>query len=439
MLIYQINNLLLSEVTRRFPNDLNKMRTMSVIEEGTEKNIRMAQLSIVGSHAVNGVAELHTKILKETIFPNFYEMYPDKFQNKTNGITQRLWLRECNPHLASLISEHIGDGWITDLYRIQGIEKYLDDEPFLKNFAEIKWINKKNLSRHIYKETGVRTNPDSMFDIHVKRMHEYKRQLLNVLQVIARYNRIKANPNSNYVLRTVIFAGKAAPGYFLAKKIIKLIHNIGDVINKDIDVKDRLKVVFLPNYSVSLAEKIIPAADLSEQISTAGYEASGTGNMKFALNGALTIGTMDGANVEMAEEIGSEHMFIFGMTAEEVAFLKQAGYDPCQYYNSDEELRQVIDMIANNHFSKDEPGIFEPIVKSLLEDGDVYCLLADFRSYMDAQDKVDELYKQLMEWTKKAIINVASMGKFSSDRAIIQYANEIWQIKPVHIELNGGQ
>jgi starch phosphorylase len=278
-----------------------------------------------------------------------------------------------------------------------------------------------------------------MFDIQVKRMHEYKRQLLNVLQVIARYNRIKADPNRNIVPRTVVFAGKAAPGYFLAKRIIKLINNIGDIINKDVDVKDRLKIVFMPNYSVSLAEKIIPAADLSEQISTAGYEASGTGNMKFALNGALTIGTMDGANVEMAEEIGEDNMFIFGMTSEEVIFLKQAGYNACDYYNADEELKKVIDMIANNYFSKDEPGIFDPIVKSLLEDGDTYCLLADFRSYMEAQEKVDALYQLPMEWTKKAIINVARMGKFSSDRTIIQYANEIWKIKPVHIELTNGQ
>ena len=439
MLIYQINNLLLSEVTRRYPGDLNKMRKMSVIEEGTEKNIRMAQLSIVGSHAINGVAELHTKILKETIFPDFYEMYPEKFQNKTNGITQRLWLKECNPHLARLISEHIGDGWLTDLYRIKGIEQYVDDEQFLRNFAEIKGINKKKLSKYIYKETGVRTNPDSLFDIHVKRMHEYKRQLLNVLQVIARYNRIKANPGGDFVPRTVIFAGKAAPGYFLAKKIIKLINNIGEIINKDVDVKDRLKVVFLPNYSVSLAGKIIPAADLSEQISTAGYEASGTGNMKLALNGALTIGTLDGANVEMAEEIGKENMFIFGMSAEEVVFLKQAGYNPCEYYNNDAELRQVIEMISNNYFSKDEPGIFDMIVKSLMQDGDIYCLLADFRSYMEAQDKVDELYKNPLEWTKKAIINVAGMGKFSSDRAVIQYAKEIWNIKPIHIELTNGR
>jgi starch phosphorylase len=439
MLIYQINNYLLGEVTRTYPGDLTKMSKMSVIEEGREKNIRMAQLSIIGSHTINGVAELHSKILRETIFPDFYEMYPEKFQNKTNGITQRLWLKECNPYMAKLITEHIGAGWLTDLYRIRGIDKYLDDEQFLKRFAEVKLDNKNYLAKHIYKETGVRTIPNSLFDIHVKRMHEYKRQLLNVLQVIARYNRIKANPDGGFVPRTVIFSGKAAPGYFIAKRIIKLINNIGDIINKDREVKDLLKVVFLPNYSVSLAEKIIPAADLSEQISTAGYEASGTGNMKFALNGALTIGTLDGANVEMAEEIGEENMFIFGMTAEEVVFLKQAGYNPCEFYNADAELRQVIDMIAGNYFSKNEPGIFDPIVTSLLENGDVYCLLADFRSYMETQDKVDALYKTPLEWTKKAILNVAGMGKFSSDRAIIQYANEIWKIKPVHIELMSGQ
>jgi starch phosphorylase len=437
MLIYQINNFLLGEVTRKYPGDLTRMRTMSVIEEGTEKNIRMAQLSIIGSHTINGVAELHTKILKETIFPDFYEMYPEKFQNKTNGITQRLWLKECNPALAKLVSEHIGDGWLTDLYRIKGIEKY--DGEFLKRFSKIKWDNKNYLGKYIYKETGVRVSPDSMFDIHVKRMHEYKRQLLNLLQVVARYNRIKANPEGDFVPRTVIFAGKAAPGYFIAKRIIKLITEVGEIVNGDKDVKDRLKVVFLPNYSVSLAEKIIPAADLSEQISTAGYEASGTGNMKFALNGALTIGTLDGANVEMAEEIGEENMFIFGMTAEEVVFLKQAGYNPMEYYNKDAELRQVLEMILSGIFAKDEPGIFEPMVKSLLEGGDTYCLLADFRSYMEAQDKVDALYRMPVEWTKKAILNIAGMGKFSSDRAIIQYAKEIWSIKPVHIELANGQ
>lgn len=437
MIIYQINNHLLNVVTRKYPCDLNKMRTMSVIEEGPEKYIRMAQLSIVGSHTINGVAELHTKILKEKIFPDFYELYPQKFQNKTNGITQRLWLLEANPDLANLISSYIGDGWITDLYQLRGIEQFINDERFLHDFAQVKRKNKQALGRLIYKETGVRTNPDTLYDVQVKRMHEYKRQLLNVLEVIARYNRIKANPQKEFVPRTVIFAGKAAPGYFLAKRIIKLINNISAVINMDEEIRDRLKVVFLPNYSVSLAEIIIPAADLSEQISTAGYEASGTGNMKLALNGALTIGTLDGANVEMAEEIGAENMFIFGLKAEEVSALKQAGYNPWEYYNSDAELKQVLDMIAGNYFSKEEPGIFAPIVKSLLEGGDTYCLLADFRSYIDMQDKVDELYLQPQEWTKKAVLNVARMGKFSSDRTIKQYANEIWHIEPVPITNNG--
>lgn len=439
LLIYQINSHLLNEVTRLYPGNINKMRAMSVIEEGADKSIRMAQLSIVGSHAVNGVAELHTKILKEKIFPDFVEMYPEKFQNKTNGITPRLWLRECNPFLASLISEHIGDGWLVNLDLIKALEGYAVNPEFCESFREIKWINKKTLSKHIYKETGIRTSPDSMFDVHIKRMHEYKRQLLNVLQVIARYNRIKANPAGDFVPRTVIFAGKAAPGYFIAKRIIKLINNIGEVINKDPDVKDRLKVVFLPNYSVSLAEKIIPAADLSEQISTAGYEASGTGNMKFSLNGALTIGTLDGANVEMAEEIGAENMFIFGLEAEQVLELKHRGYHPMAYYEQDSELRAVLNMISANVFSKDEPGIFDPIVKSLLEQGDTYCLLADFRSYLDMQDKVDALYKQPTAWTAMSILNVARMGKFSADRTIIQYANDIWKIKPVHIEINTGQ
>jgi len=439
MIIFQINILLLNEVTRLYPGNLNKMRNLSIIEEEAEKSIRMAQLCIAGSHAVNGVAELHTKILKDSIFPDFYELWPAKFQNKTNGITPRLWLRECNPLLASLISEHIGEDWVTDLSRIRGIEQYTDDPEFVESFREIKFYNKRALSKHIYKLTGVRTSPDSLFDVQVKRMHEYKRQLLNVLQVIARYLRIKANPTGDFVPRTIIFSGKAAPGYFNAKRIIKLINNIADVVNKDIEVRDRLKVVFVPNYTVSLAEKIIPAADLSEQISTAGFEASGTGNMKFALNGALTIGTLDGANVEMAEEIGLEHLFIFGLHVEEVTALKASGYNPYDRYHADAELKAVLDAIKANRFSKDEPGIFDPIVHSILEGGDPYCLLADFRSYLDTQDKVDELYQDENAWTVKSIINVARMGKFSSDRTVHQYAEDIWHIKPVHIELTNGQ
>jgi len=436
MLIYQINNHILAEVSRKYPGNINKLRNLSIIEEGKNKNVRMARLCLHGSHTVNGVAELHTKIIKEKIFPDFYEMYPQRFQNKTNGITPRLWLRACNPQLASLITEHIGDSWVANLDYISGIEKYCDDPEFLEAFLEIKSINKKALSKHIFRVTGIRTRTDSIFDVQIKRLHEYKRQLLNVLGTIAHYHRIKENPSGDFVPRTVIFAGKAAPGYFLAKRLIKLINNIGVVVNRDPEVADRLKVVFLPNYSVSLAEKIVPAADVSEQISTAGYEASGTGNMKLALNGALTLGTMDGANVEMSEEIGVENMFIFGMNAHEVSELKQNGYNPHEFYNANPELRKAIDAIASNAFSANEPGIFDPIVKSLLENGDPYCILADFASYMEVTGKIDELYREPHQWARKAIINIARMGKFSADRAIREYAEDIWDIEPILLELH---
>lgn len=432
-LIYQINLHVLNEVNRLYPGNISKLRNMSIVEEGDSKKLRMAQLSVHGSHAVNGVAELHTKIVKEIIFPDFYEMNPGKFQNKTNGVTPRLWLRECNPFLSILISERIGEDWIRDLSKIRGIEAYIDDEAFVESVREIKWINKKSLSNHLYKTTGILTNPNSLFDVQVKRLHEYKRQLLNALAVIARYLMIKDNPTGDFVPRVVIFAGKAAPGYFIAKRIIKLINNLGDVVNNDPEIGDRLKVVYAPNYSVSLAEKIIPAADLSEQISTAGYEASGTGNMKFALNGALTIGTMDGANVEMAEEIGAENMFIFGLSADEVSSLKMEGYNPLDYYNQDPILKRVIELIKSNCFSISEPGIFEPLVNLLLEDGDNYFLMADFASYLEAQSKVDALYKNGQEWTKKTILNIARSGKFSSDRTIIEYARQIWDVKPLKL------
>jgi glycogen phosphorylase len=436
MLIYQINDHVLAEMLDRYPGDLDRMRNLSVIEEGAEKGLRMAQLCLHGSHAVNGVAKLHTEILKQRIFPDFWEMFPEKFSNKTNGITPRLWLRTCNPKLAALITEHIGDSWIENLDYIRGIEQYLDDPDFRGRFLEIKAANKRTLAKHIFRTTGIRIAPDSIFDVQIKRLHEYKRQLLNVLGVIARYHRIKADPTADWVPRTVIFAGKAAPGYLLAKRLIKLIHNLGVVINRDQDVRDRLKVVFLPDYTVSLAEKIIPAADVSEQISTAGYEASGTGNMKFALNGALTLGTLDGANVEMAEEIGEENMFIFGLRAEEVTALKQGGYDPHQYYDSDAELKAVIDALAVDIFSPKEQGIFDPIVTSLLDGGDTYFILADFRAYMETSFRIDELYGDRDEWARKALLNVARVGKFSADRAIREYATEIWNIKPIRLDLH---
>ena len=436
MLIYQINNQVLGEITRLYPGNIVRMRNMSIIEEGPEKSLRMAQLCLHGSHTVNGVAQLHSNIIKERIFPDFYEMRPEMFQNKTNGITPRLWLRASNPQLASLITEHIGDSWVRDLDHIRGIEQYADDKDFLDGFLEVKGINKKNLARHIYRATGIRVQTNALFDVQIKRLHEYKRQLLNVLGTLARYWRIKHEPGGTYVPRVVIFAGKAAPGYFMAKRLIKLINSIADVINKDPDVKDRLKVVFLPNYTVSLAEKIIPAADLSEQISTAGYEASGTGNMKFALNGALTIGTLDGATVEMAEEIGEENMLLFGLKAGEVSALKQSGYDPWKYYNEDPVLKEVIDSIRGDLFCPNEPGIFVSIAQSLLENGDPYLMLADFQSYLAASQKADELYAQPREWARKAITNIARSGKFSADRAIREYAEDIWKIRPLLLDLH---
>ncbi|MCB5255673.1 MAG: glycogen/starch/alpha-glucan phosphorylase [Candidatus Cloacimonetes bacterium] len=437
MLIYQINELIMKEVSARYPGDIMKLRNVSIIEEGHEKSLRMAQLCYHGSHTVNGVAALHTEILRKKVFADLDQLYPGKLQNKTNGITPRLWLLACNPLLSSLISEHIGSCWTRDLSRLRGLEDYLDDQDFKDSFFEIKEINKKRLSRYIYRVTGIRTHTDSIFDVQIKRLHEYKRQLLNVMGTIARYQRIKANPDGDFVPRTVIFAGKAAPGYFLAKRLIKLINNLGDIINKDQDVKDRLKVVFLPNYSVSLAEKIIPAADLSEQISTAGYEASGTGNMKFALNGALTLGTLDGANVEMAEEIGMENMFIFGLKADEVSQLKQSCYNPRHYYDSDAELKAVVDSFLDDSWCPNEPGIFAPIWNVLMQDGDTYLQMADFRAFMDASDRVDSLYLQRDEWVQKAILNVARIGKFSSDRAIKEYAEEIWKIKPLQLDFGG--
>lgn len=436
MLIYQINDLIMQEVAKRYPGNIIKMRNVSIIEEGLEKNLRMAQLCIHGSHAVNGVAKLHTEILKTRVFADFEELYPGKIRNKTNGITPRLWLLTCNPLLASLISEHIGSSWTRDLYRLKGLEEYLDDSYFKDSFFEIKEINKKRLSRHIYRVTGIRVSTNSIFDVQIKRLHEYKRQLLNVMGTIARYYRIKDDPEAEFLPRTVIFAGKAAPGYFLAKRLIKLISNLGDIINKDPDVKDRLKVVFLPNYNVSLAEKIIPAADVSEQISTAGYEASGTGNMKFALNGALTVGTLDGANVEMAEEIGAENMFIFGLNSTEVSSLKASGYKARDYYEKDPELKRVVDSLLDDSWCPDEPGIFAPIFNSLLSDGDPYLNLADFRAFVEASAKVDLLYKNRDEWVKKAIMNIARIGKFSSDRAIQEYAEDIWNIQALVLDLD---
>ena len=427
-IIYEINRRFLEDVWRRFPGDFDKIRNMSLIEEGPEKMIRMANLAIVGSHSINGVAAIHTEILKEQLFRNFYEMYPERFNNKTNGITPRRWLKKANPSLSDLITEKIGEGWVTDLDELKKIAPMAEDAAFRERWIEVKRANKKRLAAYIKSKNDISVDPDSMFDVQIKRMHEYKRQLLNLLHVITLYNRIRSGKGTEIAPRTVIFAGKAAPAYWMAKLIIKLIHSVGDVVNNSKEAAHKLKVVFLSNYSVSLAEKIIPAADLSEQISTAGTEASGTGNMKLSLNGALTIGTLDGANVEIMEEVGKENIFIFGHTIDEIMDLRRSGYDPFQYYENNPELKQVLDMIRDGYFSPENRDLFKPIVDSLLYH-DTYMLLADYESYISCQEKVGELYKDRDEWAKKSILNVAKMGKFSSDRTIREYAREIWGIE----------
>ncbi len=433
-IIYEINQRFLDFVKQKYHVDAEVLSQLSIIREGKDKKVRMANLAIIGCHAINGVAALHTEILKNIIFPHFYKIFPEKFFNVTNGITQRRWLRTANPSLASFITDRIGDGWIKDLSQIKKIEKFTKDKEFLDTWRGYKWSNKTELIKYIQKEHDIKIDPDSIFDIQVKRFHEYKRQLLNVLHVISLYNKLKDNPNLDIPSRTVIFAGKAAPAYLQAKLVIKLINCVAEVINHDPDINGKLKVVFLKNYSVTLAEKIIPAADLSEQISTAGFEASGTGNMKFALNGALTIGTMDGANVEIREEVGEENIFIFGLLADEVLTLKQSNYNPREYYESNPDLKRVIDMLASNYFNRFEPGIFKPLLDGLMN-VDYYCLFADYDSYLKTQREVEKLYRNKDAWTKKSIINVARMAKFSSDRSIQDYAELIWKVKPVKIDI----
>lgn len=430
-IIYEINHRFLQEVAARYPGDGERLRRMSLIEEGAEQRVRMANLAIVGSHAVNGVAALHSEILKSSLFRDFHEFYPGKFKNITNGVTPRRWLLQANPALSRLITEAIGPDWVCDLDQLKGLIPLAGDQQFREAFAEAKTENKKRLARYVLRKMGMGINPRTLFDCQFKRMHEYKRQLLNILHVITRYHRIKDHPDGDFVARTVMIGGKAAPAYFQAKLIIKLFNAVAEVINNDPDVRGRLRLLFLPNYCISQAEKVIPAADLSEQISTAGMEASGTGNMKFALNGALTIGTLDGANVEIREEVGPENFFLFGLTAEEVEQLRRGGYDPTHYYESDPELKRAVDQIASGRFSPGEPTLFAPIVDNLLRRGDYFLLLADYRSYVDTQDQVDALFRNPDEWTRKTILNTANMGKFSSDRAVMEYAREIWDVQPL--------
>ncbi len=391
----------------------------------------MAYLAIVGSHKVNGVAQIHTDLMKQTIFADFDRIYPGKIINMTNGITPRRWLNQANPRLSELITSRIGTGWIKDLNQLKRLIPLAEDASFRKEFAAVKSANKARLVALLKQKCNIDANPDSLFDLQIKRIHEYKRQLLNVLHIVTLYNRIRHNPTADYVPRTVLFGGKAAPGYAMAKLVIKLINDVADVVNNDPHVASRLKVVFMPNYDVSTAENIIPAADLSEQISTAGTEASGTGNMKLALNGALTIGTLDGANIEIRNEVGEDNIFIFGLTTDEVSRVKASGYQPWDHYHANGELREALDMIGSGFFSADEPGRFKPIVDTLLRNGDHYLLLADYASYIACQKSVETAYKDQELWVKKAILNVANMGKFSSDRTIMQYAEQIWDAKPV--------
>ena len=427
-IIYEINHNFLKDVYHRYPGDIERMKRMSVIDEAGDKRVRMANLAIIGSNRVNGVAAIHTEILKNDIFRDFDDFYPDKFTNMTNGISQRVWLRKINRELSSLISASIGDKWITELFELRKLVRFADDAEFREEWRRIKRDNKEALASVILEMTGVTVSPDSVFDVHVKRIHEYKRQLLNILHVITLYKRLKSSKSDDFVPRTFIYSGKAAPGYKTAKDIIALINSVADIINNDPSIDGRIKVVFLPNYNVSLAEKIIPAADVSEQISTAGTEASGTGCMKLALNGALTVCTLDGANVEMKEEIGDENIFVFGLQAGEVEELRRNGYSPYSCYQSNAELTGTIDMIANGFFSPWCADRFHGLAKNLLE-SDKYMVLADYAGYVSCQERVSALYLDRDDWTRKSIINVAGMGKFSSDRTIRGYAEDIWGIK----------
>jgi glycogen phosphorylase len=430
-IIYEINGRFLRDVSIQYPFDVDRLRRMSIVEEGSPKQIRMAHLATVGSCSVNGVSKLHTELLKSHVLRDFAEFWPWKFNNKTNGITPRRWLLKANPPLARLITEYIGDGWITDLEQLRGLEKYIDDTEFRERFRSAKHLNKEALARRIENNLGITVSPDSIFDVHIKRLHEYKRQLLLVLYIVVLYDRLKLNPALDIAPRTFIFSGKAAPGYFMAKLVIKLIHQVAETINQDAEVSEKLKVIFYPNYRVSLAERIIPAADVSEQISTAGTEASGTGNMKLQLNGAVTMGTLDGANIEILEEVGPENIFIFGLTAEQVE-QRRSSYDPWAVFYNDEEIRRAVELIQRDFFNMLEPGIFRPLINSLL-DGDRYMVLADLRDFIDAQARLDLAYKQRDSWTRKSIINVARAGKFSADRTIQEYASEIWHVQPCEV------
>ena len=436
MIIYEINRRFLRMVMNKFPDDHNRVIRMSMIQERPVKEVRMAFLSVVGSHSVNGVAALHSELLKQSMFKDFYDLWPERFNNKTNGITQRRWLLKCNPGLSTMISEAIGTEWITDLERLRDLESKLDDDDFKQRLMDIKQTNKQALAELIGRENDIRVDPLSLFDSQVKRLHEYKRQVLNIMHILHRYRTLKENPEHDYVPRTFIFSAKAAPGYAMAKLIIKLINDVASVVNNDPDLQDKMKVVFLADYRVSLAERIIPGSDLSEQISTAGTEASGTGNMKFALNGALTIGTLDGANVEIREQVGEENFFLFGKRIEEIqAMQANQSYNPWHYYYDDLDLKRIVDCFDSDFLNLEEAALYKPLWNALLHQGDRYFHLADFRSYIEAQDAVDMAYRDPDRWARMCIKNIANCGKFSSDRTIQEYAEKIWQVAPCPIDL----
>ena len=433
-IIFEINRLFLEQVRIKFGQDNEKLSRMSLIDESGGRYVRMANLACVGSHHINGVAALHTELLQQTVLNDFYQLFPEKFINETNGVTPRRWMVLSNPKLTRLINQRIGDAWPTHFDQIKKLEQFADDPGFRTEWRQIKQANKEILAARIEKATGVKVSPTSMFDVQIKRIHEYKRQQLNALHIISLYNKLKQNPDVKIVPRTFIFAGKAAPGYFMAKLIIKLITSVGRVVNRDPDVRDQIKVIFYPNYNVTNAQPVYPASDLSEQISTAGFEASGTGNMKFAMNGALTIGTLDGANVEIREEVGADNFFLFGLDAEEVSKLKASGYNPRKYYEENEDLKTVIDLIGSGIFSSGDTELFRPLIDNLLYQ-DRFMVLADYQSYVDCQVKVSEAYQNQDEWVRMSILNSARMGKFSSDRSIQEYCDQIWNIDPVSVEL----
>ncbi len=429
-IIYEINARFLAEVSQRWPGDTDRLRRMSIIEEGDTPMVRMAYLAIVGSFSVNGVAELHSRLLKEGLFRDFYALWPHKFNNKTNGVTQRRWLSMCNPGLSGLISEHIGDSWITLLDQLRKLAPYADDAVFRQRWHDVKLANKQRLADMVARECGVSFDTSALFDVQVKRIHEYKRQLLNALHVVHLYNRVKRGDTGNWTRRCVLIGGKAAPGYATAKSIIKLISNVAKVVNSDPDVGDLLKVVFLPNYRVSAMEVICPGADLSEQVSTAGKEASGTGNMKFMMNGAITIGTLDGANIEILEEVGEDNFFLFGLTAEQVAETRR-DYRPWDIIAADEDLTAVIRLLKSGHFNQFEKRLFDGIIASITSEHDPWLTAADFRSFVNAQERVAAAYADPERWTRMSILNTANSGKFSTDRTMLDYNRHIWQLAPV--------